>query len=214
MGWVEQEKQALVTTLRASDPSAPTLDAGWDVARLLAHLVQREQGPAAMIKDAVAKKPPGQEPNLSELVAETKAPGGFEALIDRFVSGPPAWSPMSFAAEKINLAEYTIHHEDIRRAGENPAEPRTLPKGQTDAIWAQLSLLGRAGLRQSPVGVGLATPDGRHKIGKNGDANGVTITGEPLELALYAGGRRECARVDITGPAESVSTFKAWAASN
>lgn len=212
MGWVEQEKQALVTTLRASDPSAPTLDEGWNVARLLAHLVQREQGPVAMIKDAAARKPPGQEPNLSALVEGTKAPGGFEALIDRFVSGPPAWSPMSFAAEKINLSEYTIHHEDIRRGGANRAEPRQLPKGQTDAVWSQLSLLGRAGIRQSPVGVDLATPDGRHKVIKKGEA--ITITGEPVELALYTGGRRQVARVDITGPPELVSKFKAWAAAN
>ena len=212
MGWVEQEKKSLVTTLRSCDPSAPTLDEGWDVARLLAHLVQREQGMAGMIKDAVARKPPGQEPSLNELVAGTKAPGGFEALIDRFVDGPPTLSPMNWAAEKFNLAEYTIHHEDIRRAGASPAEPRELPNGQTDAIWGQLSLLGRAGLRPSPVGVHLATSDGRHKIAKKGA--GVTIVGDPVELALYVSGRRSAAKVDVTGPSELVGKFQAWANSN
>ncbi len=206
MGWVKNEQQALITTLRASDPKAPTLDEGWDVRRLLAHLVAREQMPLAMVKDAAARKPPGQEPSLTELVKGTEAPGGFEALIDRFAAGAPKWSPMSWAAEKINLAEYTIHHEDIRRGGDQPAEPRNVPLGQQNAIWGQLALLARSGLSAAPGGVHLATPDGRHRVVKKGA--GVTVTGDPVELALYVSGRRSAAKVDITGPDHLVTQFE------
>ena len=40
-GWVNGERQALADTLRVSDPDGPTLDEGWTVRHLLAHLVQR-----------------------------------------------------------------------------------------------------------------------------------------------------------------------------
>ena len=212
MAWVTQEKQALIATLRAADPTAPTLDEGWDVRRLLAHLVQREQGPVAMVKDARAKQPPGQEPNLSALVDGTTKPGGYEALIDRFESGPPAWSPMKWAAEKLNLVEYVIHHEDIRRGGSDPDAPRMLPAAENEAIWGQLGMLAKLGFRKAPVGVHLATPSGRHNVVKKGA--GVTITGDPVELALYVSGRRSAAKVEITGPDEQVLRFNDWAANS
>jgi uncharacterized protein (TIGR03083 family) len=62
MSWVATEQDALVQTLRSANPDAATLCEGWDVRRLVAHLVQREQAPVAGLKDAVARKPPGQEP--------------------------------------------------------------------------------------------------------------------------------------------------------
>ena len=68
---------------------------------------------------------------------------------------------MSWAADKFNLVEYLIHHEDIRRAGEEPAEPRDLPEAEQDAVWQQLGLLAKLRLRKSPVGVRLATPKGK-----------------------------------------------------
>jgi uncharacterized protein (TIGR03085 family) len=213
MGWVATEQDALVQTLRAADPDAPTLCEGWDVRRLLAHLVQREQGPVAGIKDAIARKPPGQEPGLSRLTDRARSPQGYDRLVDRFVAGAPAWSPMSWAAEKINFVEYVIHHEDVRRGGAGaggagPAEPRDLPEAEQDAVWAQLGLFALS-LRRSPVGVRLATPTGKTRVAKAGD--GVTLTGEPVELALWISGRREPARVAVTGSPEAIEKFQAWA---
>lgn len=209
MSWVVAEQDALVGTLRSADPDAPTLCDGWDVRRLVAHLVQREQGPVASITDAVARKPPGQEPGLSRLTERARSPQGYARLVDRFVAGAPRWSPMSWAAEKINFIEYVIHHEDVRRAGPDPAEPRDLPPAEQDAVWQQLGMFARLGLRRSPVGVRLATPTGQTRVVKAGD--GVTLTGAPVELALWVSGRRGPARVAVTGSPDAIDTFQSWA---
>ena len=209
MSWVAQEKAALVETFRTADPDAPTLDEGWDVRRLLAHLVQREQGPVAGITDAIARKPPGQEPGLSRLTDRARSPQGYDRLVDRFVAGPPRWSPMSWAAEQINFVEYVIHHEDVRRGGPEPAEPRDLPAAEQDAVWKQLGLFAKLGLRKSPVGVRLATPTGTTRVVKAGD--GVTLTGDPVELALWVSGRRGPARVAVTGSPDAIEKFQSWA---
>ncbi len=208
MTWVAAEQDALVQTLRAADPDAPTLCEGWDVRRLVAHLVQREQGPVAMIRDSVARKPPGEEPGLTRLADRARSPQGYYRLVDRFVVGAPAWSPMSWAADKINFVEYVIHHEDVRRGGAEPAEPRDLPAEEQDAVWSQLGLFALS-LRRSPVGVRLATPGGKTRVAKAGD--GVTLTGEPVELALWISGRRGPARVAVTGSPDAIEQFQAWA---
>lgn len=211
MGWVKTEQEALVATFRAADPDAPTLCDGWNVRRLLAHLTQRDQGPIASIIDAFSRRPPGQEPGLNKLTSKAATQEGYDALIDRFSRGAPRWSPMSWAAEKINFVEYLIHHEDIRRAGAEPARPRDLPPAEQEAVWQQVGTLAKLGLRKSPVGVRLATPQGQSRDLKSGD--GVTLTGEPVELALFVSGRRDAAQVEVTGPSEAVDAFQAWAQS-
>ena len=184
MSWVKQEQDSLVETFRTSDPDAPTLCEGWNVRRLLAHLTQREHSLVARIVDSVARKPPGQEPGLSKLTSQATTPQGYDALIDRFAQG-------------------------ARRAGAKPARPRDLPEAEQDAVWQQLGLLAKLGLRKSPVGVRLATPKGKSRVAKAGD--GVTLTGEPVELALWLGGRRGPAQVAVTGSSEALDAFQAWA---
>ena len=210
MSWVAEEQDALVQTLRAADPDAPTLCDGWDVRRLLAHLVQREQSPVGAIGDVVARKPPGQEPGLGRLTDRARSPQGYARLVDRFAVGAPRWSPMSWAADTLSFLEYVIHHEDIRRAGPAGAEPRDLPEAEQDAVWKQLGLFARLGLRPSPVGVRLATPKGLNRVAKAG--NGVTLTGEPVELALWVSGRRDAARVAVSGSPDAIEEFQSWAA--
>jgi uncharacterized protein (TIGR03085 family) len=208
MSWVTHEQDALVQTLRSANPDASTLCDGWDVRRLVAHLVQREQDPVSGLKDAVARKPPGQEPGLGRLADRARSPWGYARLIDRFAAGAPAWSPMSWAADKINFVEYVIHHEDVRRGGTGPLGPRDLPREEQDAVWKQLGLFALS-LRKSPVGVRLATPTGQTRVAKAGD--GVTLTGEPVELALWISGRRAPARVAVTGSPDAIEQFSAWA---
>lgn len=209
MKWVPAERHALVETLHDTDPTADTLCAGWDVRRLLAHLVVRDQQLVAAIRDARAKEPPGQESELSRLVEPTSTAQGYRALVERFAAGPPRWSPMSWAGEQVNLMEYVIHHEDIRRAAPGGGEPRTLAPAMQEAIWRSVGFISRLVYRKAPVPVSLATPDGNVSVAKKG-AGGVTVTGEPVELALYASGRRDQARVEVTGPGESVQPFVSW----
>lgn len=209
MSWTKQEQDLLVQTFRATDPDAPTLCEGRNVRRLLAHLTQREQSPIARILDSIARKPPGQEPRLTKLTTQAATRHGYDALIEQFLQGPRRWSPMRWAGDKFNLVEYLIHQEDIRRAGTQPAEPRDLPEAEQDAVWQQLGLLAKLGLRKSPVGVRLSTPQERNRVGKAGA--GVTLTGEPLELALWLSGRRRPAHVAVTGTTAAIDAFQAWA---
>ena len=50
---------------------------------------------------------------------------------------------------------------------------------------------------------------GQVRVAKAGD--GVTLTGEPVELALWISGRRDAAHVAVTGSPEAVGAFQAWA---
>lgn len=212
MGWASTEKKALVDTLRRADADASTLCTGWSTRRLLAHLVQREQDAVGSIGDAISRPKPGQEKNLGRLADGASTPEGYAALVDRFVAGPPRWSPMSWASEQVNLVEYVVHHEDVRRGGVVAAEPRTLPPAQLKAVWKQLSLMGRLTFRRSPVPVVLAVPGGASAAVKKGD-DPVVITGEPVELALYVTGRRAAAHVQVSGPPAAVASFQSWVAS-
>jgi uncharacterized protein (TIGR03085 family) len=210
MPWVETERSALVATLRTTSPEAPTLCEGWDTRRLLAHLVQREHDLAATLGDAVTQGEPGNEKFLNKLVDGARTPEGYEALVGRFAAGAPKWSPFSWAGESVNLLEYIVHHEDVRR-GAGPVEPRVLPAEESRSLWTKLPLIGRVTLRKSPVGVVLARPTGGSKVVKKAD-DSVTLTGDPVELALYLNGRREAAVVEVSGSPEAVASFESWVA--
>ncbi len=212
MPWVEKERTALVATLRSADPEGPTLCEGWNVRRLLAHLVQREHDLVGGIRDTVSRPEPGSEKNLGVLADGARTPEGYQGLIGRFAEGPPRWSPMSWAGENINLLEYVIHHEDVRRAGGTPAAPRPLPDAESQSIWSKLGLMARLIFRAAPVGVILAQPGGRTTVVKKGESS-VTLTGEPVELALYVNGRRTPAAVEVTGTPEAVQQFGGWISS-
>lgn len=209
MSVAAQERSALVETFRHTDPEAPTLCEGWEVRRLLAHLTQREHQPFGRVTDAISRKAPGREPGLNTLVAGAMTRPGYTALIDRFANGAPRWSPMNWAGDQLNVLEFHVHHEDIRRAVAT-AEPRSLPDAQQEAVWERLGVFAKLGLRRSPVAVRLATPDGKERALRAGD--GITLTDDPLELALWVTGRRAPARVTITGSAGPVAAFRAWAA--
>lgn len=210
MGWASTEKNALADTLRRTEPTAPTLCTGWDTRRLLAHLVQREQDLPGGFVDAIQHPAPGEEPRLGRLAEPAATPEGYASLIDRFLEGAPRWSPLSWASDQINLVEYVIHHEDVRRT-DPAARPRDLPLSQARQVWRQLAVLARLRLRRSPVAVTLALPSGEQKVVRSGE-HPVVLTGEPVELALYASGRRAAAQVQVSGPPASVEAFQAWVA--
>ena len=206
MGWVETERTELVRTLREADPLAPTLCEGWDVRRLLAHLVLREHAPWKIAADVVRRPKPGEEKHLGEEAAAAATDHGYAALVDRFAAGPGRFSP--FRADAANLVEYVIHHEDIRR-GAGGAAPRDLPAGQQQALWKQLGLMARMGYRTAPVGVELALPGfGRRRVRPGSPA--VLVSGNVVDLALHAMGRRTAANVSVEGSGEAVRAFRDW----
>jgi uncharacterized protein (TIGR03085 family) len=209
MPWVNAEKDALVATLRGTDPDSPTLCEGWAARHLLAHLVQREQEPAANIKDQLRRRPPGDEKHLGRLADSARSDAGFQALLGRFVAGAPPWSPMSWAADSLSFLEYVIHHEDVRRGSHASVEPRVLPPKEAESIWKRLPRIARFSYRRAPVGVVLALPDGRRELARKG-SDPVVLTGDPVELLLYLSGRQGAARVDVSGDASALQRFEAW----
>jgi uncharacterized protein (TIGR03083 family) len=93
----------------------------------------------------------------------------------------------------IDVHEFAIHHEDVRRA-QPDWSPRTLSRADQDTLWPLAQFYGRraAGrrglvLRRSDTGV-------QKRLG----AGGRTVEGEPMELLLWAAGRRDIARVEVS----------------
>jgi uncharacterized protein (TIGR03085 family) len=209
MPWVQVARRSLADTFATTDPEQPTLCKGWTVRHLLAHLVQREHQPLDRLADQLSHPQPGQEKRLGKLVDSARTPEGYAALLARFARGPSRLSPFAWTDEAVNFLEYVIHHEDVRRGG-SPLGARTLPGKEQDAIWARLRPLSRLGLLRAPVGVTFALPSGQRQQVHRGE-DGVVLTGDPVELLLYASGRREAADVELTGAPEPLERFRTWA---
>jgi uncharacterized protein (TIGR03085 family) len=210
MAWTETERAALVATFRHADPEAPTLCEGWNVRRLLAHLVQREHSPWRRAGDELRKSAPGAEKNLGPLADSARTPEGYQALLQRFAAGTSSWSPMTWLGDAVQLLEYVVHHEDVRRATDPPADPRVLPPGEEQALWQRLGGLAKLAYRGCPVGVELALPDGRRRTVRKGP-DAVLLTGAAVELALHAFGRHGAAHVRVDGSPDAVRKFADWA---
>lgn len=204
MQWMEFERSALVATARHVDPDQPTLCEGWTVRHLLAHLVQRQYQPVRFTVDLAGRRPPGKERFLSRLVATASSPDGYQHLVDRFARKGPRWHPLTWFGDRANLLEYVVHHEDIRRAATPPAAPRVLPVDFQQAVWHQLLKMARVAFRSSDVGVVLRQPQGPSELVRRGP-DPVTVSGSPVELVLYAFGRRDAAQVHIDGSSASIA---------
>ena len=106
-----------------------------------------------------------------------------------------------------NTIEYFIHHEDVRRGGEQ-WEPRELDAATTADLWERVSKAGKFFTRRSPVGVVVAPTDGpgagtELRI-KDGDRS-VTLRGPVGEIVMAIYGRVtrgleiEGAQADVDG---------------
>lgn len=201
MGFVRDERQAIVSTMQQVGADAPTLCEGWTVRDLLAHLVLREHRPDAA---------PGiLLPPLSRYTARVQksiANRGFGELLDAVRQGPPRFSPFRFFDEQANLVEFVVHHEDVRRA-QPEWEPRELPGRVRGALWKSAAMLGRRAYSDSPAPVVLAAPDGATTQVKRGAGEAVTLRAQPEELLLHAFGR-DAVRIQFDGPAEAARAVR------
>lgn len=218
MRWMDHERIALMETFRAADPGAATLCEGWNVRRLLAHLVMREHAPWKQLLDAVARPEPGQEKRLGQVVGAAETDAGYDQLLARFAAGTGAANPMTWLGDSAQLVEYVIHHEDVRRGGGNNL-PRSLPAGQLEALWAKLPLMARMTYRRCPVAVTIATknhpavPVHKGAVRRGATWPGVVlVAGDPVEVALYISGRQRAANVEVTGSEAALAAFREWSA--
>ncbi|TYP84902.1 TIGR03085 family metal-binding protein [Blastococcus xanthinilyticus] len=196
----DRERAALADLLDELGPDAPTCCAGWTTAHLAAHLAVRDRRPDALPGYGLEMLPGGARLAWWSHRLEDRLRGStpYAEVVGQVRSGPPSWSPMTLpaASKAFNVSEFAIHHEDVRRA--QPGwEPRELRRDEQDQLWAGLGLYarraaGRRGLvlRRSDV------PGEEKRLGDGGR----TVSGEPLELMLWAAGRRDVARVEISSP--------------
>ncbi|MGA9376417.1 MAG: TIGR03085 family metal-binding protein [Mycobacterium sp.] len=201
MSVARRERAALVETMRATGPDAPTLCEGWDTRDLAAHLVVRERrldaAPGIMVP-----KLAGYTARVQEQVTATT---DWSALLAKVAAGPPLYSPFILLDPLVNVAEMFIHHEDVRRAATS-WEPRILDDETTASLARQVSSFARMTLSKTPAKVSLTTPQGK-VLTTAGKGAPVTITGEPGELLLFAAGR-EPARVSFHGDADAVAAVR------
>ena len=197
------ERSALADLLDAVGPDAPTLCRGWSSADLAAHLVVRESDPvgaAGMLIGPLAGRTRGTMDGLIQRL-------GYAGLVDKVRNGPPRWSPTRIGAvdRAANTAEFFVHHEDVRRARPD-WERRDLPPDLEDFLWRRLTGAGRFLVRRSAVGIVLARPDGTTRRIRSGEPATV-VAGEPSEVMLYVFGRKNVARVHLSGPDEAVEAL-------
>jgi len=203
------ERAALCDLFLEVGPSAPTLCEGWRTDDLATHLVIRERnplaGPGLVLGGAAAAL-------TARILARTKAAHTYEDMVARVRRGPPPWTAPFDAL--INLTEYFVHHEDVRRGG-GDTTPRHGPEVAPveAALWKSLSrsatLLTRP-LRGPLQGIGLdlVRPDGAVVHARPGTTP-ATLTGTAGEIALFLTGRGEAARVELGGPTEAVAALRA-----
>jgi uncharacterized protein (TIGR03085 family) len=193
------ERSALATLLDEVGPDAPTLCEGWTTRDLAAHLVVRERrGDAAL---GLALKPLAKH---MESVQRSYAQHPYTELVAKVRGGAPIWSAFRWpgADRLLNTTEYFVHHEDVRRA--QPGwEPRALPAAVQDGLWQAVKARAKLSFGGTDVGVTLARPGGETAVVSSGEPMAV-LTGEPAELLLYLFGRRDHARVHLSGPPEAL----------
>jgi uncharacterized protein (TIGR03085 family) len=204
----QDERHALCDLLADAGPDQPTLCAGWRTADLAAHLVLRERRP-----DAGAGVMGGPVAGYTRRVqARIGRRHSYAQLIELIRTGPPRLSLFGLpgADDKLNLVEYFVHHEDVRRARPD-WQPRKIDAELAEVLWDRLSL-ARLMLRKAPVGVELVRADagratsavprsghGRVRITARARTPVVTVTGDPVELTLWTMGRTGVADVQMDG---------------
>jgi uncharacterized protein (TIGR03085 family) len=188
------ERAALSDLFLELGPDAPTCCEGWTTAHLAAHLVVRERRPDALPGygfESVGLPALAAWSHRLEDRARTATP--YPEQVALFRAGPPPWSLMALPGGRgLNTVEFVIHHEDVRRAQPGWA-PRVLPTETQDELWAAVFLFGRRAAGR-PGGLILRRSDVPGVEKKFGEGKTV-VEGEPLELLLWASGRRDVARV-------------------
>lgn len=205
-GFAARERQELAELLATVGPDAPTLCTGWRTADLVSHLVLREGRPDAAM-GILAKPLAGWTRKVQE---STRARVPYPELVERFRSGPPAWSPTRVGSvdEAANTIEFFVHLEDVRRAGPD-WKPRDLDPELDDEIWRRLRAGAKLLFRKAPVGITLVrAPQQQTVVAKPATPLMVTVTGTAGELTMFCYGRKDAARIELHGDDAAVEKLR------
>ena len=194
------ERERLCDLALDTGPDAPTLCGDWTVRDLMAHLVVRENSPLA----AGIVVPPLA--SITDKETERVAKKPFEKLVGkvRKARNPLALPGVDAA---VNTAEYFVHHEDIRRAGDD-WEPRTLEPDEQDALWKVARVSGKGLIRPAGVPVHARRTDTGQQANLRAGSDPVVISGLPSEIVLFLYGRQQTYGLTFDGPDERVAQLR------
>jgi uncharacterized protein (TIGR03085 family) len=210
MTHAQDERLALCALLANLGPDQPTLCVGWRTSDLAAHLVLRERRPDAGV--GVMGGPLAGYTRRAQARLNSRTP--YPELLERIKTGPPRLSLFGLpgADDKLNLVEYFVHHEDVRRA-QPDWKPREISLDLADLLWGRLGM-AKLMLRKAPVGVELVRADeppsgnGRVRITAKARTPVVTVTGAPAELTMWTMGRTAAADVRLDGSDSDVAALR------
>lgn len=205
--FLKAERNALADLLLEVGPDAPTLCAGWATRDLAAHLVTREDRPDAALGIAL-----GPLSGYTKKVQAQLARQPYPQLVRRVRGGPGFLGPFAIPGvdAAVNVLEYFVHHEDVRRA--LPGwQPRELSLEDRQLLWKRLVRAAKLSLSGLPVGVTLEPDDLAGPVSapvREGQLQ-VTLVGPVGELTLLCLGRRQAARVEVRGSRAAQLAFAA-----
>jgi uncharacterized protein (TIGR03085 family) len=192
------EREAICDLFLELGPEAPTLDEGWRTQELAAHLYVRERDPIAA--SGILIRPLAGLHDQGIASVERRLP--YETVVERIRTGPPG--PMRIVDPLVNLSEFFIHHEDVRRGGGD-----TTPRDRAEiadveaALWQVLRRMASFMTRRiAGVAVDLVSDDGE-LIRTGHAAQRLTLVGRPGELTLYLSGRQAAAHVQVECSADA-----------
>lgn len=201
-----RERRELCDLLGDLGPDARTLCAGWSTHDLAAHLVVRERRPLAAPGILVG----GPFARFLERATAEELARPYPELVERVRNGPPI-GPFAVPGLRtvLNLSEYAVHHEDVRRA--NGLEPRPGRDDLQDALWRLLrrsaGLQLRSVRRRITVSLRRSDRSGAPDI-TVGSGPEAVLHGEPLELVLRLMGRTGSVQVAATGDPVAVAELE------
>lgn len=186
------ERAELCALMDELGPDAPTLCGTWTTAELAAHLVARERNPLS--GPGIVLGGPFEQVTAWAMDRELRHP--YERIVDRVRTGPPLvpWR-VPVVRTWLNLNEYFVHHEDVRRAnglGPRPADPR-----RDGALTSAVRRMATLALVKGRVEAQLCTDDGT-TIASRG-VRPASVIGAPGELLLWLNGRADAAEVRFDG---------------
>jgi uncharacterized protein (TIGR03085 family) len=200
-GWAQEERRVVVDALLALGPDAPTVPAGWTTADMAAHLYVRERRadamPGVVLPGRLAR-------HTDRVMASVLRVHTYDHLVARIADGPPlALRPLD---DVINLFEFFVHAEDIRRA--NGDGPRDLPVDLEQLMWRRLRPMLRGLFRRvRRTQIEFVTAHGDRTVIGNGAK--VRVLGPVGEIVLYAYDRKSIAEVSVTGDPDAMKQLAA-----
>lgn len=196
-----RERAELCARFSGLGPDAPTLCGGWTTFDLAVHLVVRERNPLSAPGIVLG----GPFERLTDWGMARERRRGYDDVVARVRSGPPLvpWG-LPVVRSLLNLNEYFVHHEDVRRA--NGDGPRTDRPELEDALRPVVSRMAGVQLWRKKVDVELVDEGGR-SLGRRGDRP-PRVVGRPGELLLWLNGRGSVADVAFEGSEAEVSRLR------